>query len=127
MSIFSILTNRPGWVKRATACAGSQDPAYTRLNAASLYWVVAPANCATACAGSQDPAYTRLNAASLYLIVAPTNCATAASVVCAALRPRRKSLSLRFLNMSIGWCHIGSQPDPTWEPRSSSRRLTAAV
>ena len=34
----------------------------------------------------------------------------AASVVCAALRPRRKSASVKELMTSVGWCQCGFQP-----------------
>ena len=57
--------------------------------------------------------------------VAPVSIAIAASVVCAAFRPSRKSLSLYVEYRSVGWCHCGSQPAPICAPRSFSRRLIA--
>ena len=53
--------------------------------------------------------------------VAPASCATAASVVCAALRPSRKSLSEKVAKRSVGWCQWGSHPAPICVPRSFSR------
>src|ERR1019366_6423597 len=78
--------------------------------------------------GREEPGGARQAlAAAHFLSVAAVSVATALSVVCAAFRPRRKSLSLYVAKRSVTWCHCGSQPAPISRPRSSSRRLIAGT